>query len=231
MDFFDAIGQALYQAFIEDNRYILILRGLGNTLIIALFATIIGTIIGLCVAIIKVLTHNNRKLRIFSWICDVYITVIRGTPVAVQLLIMYGSILLFIDDSVKVAIITFGINSGAYVAEIVRAGILAVDQGQTEAGRSLGLTQGMTMRSIVLPQAFKNILPALGNEFIALLKETSIAGYIACMDLTKAANNIYTRTFNVAPLYIVAVIYLLLVMCMTFLLKRVERRLSKSDHR
>ncbi len=231
LEFFASIGDYLYEGLIEENRWQLLLQGLGNTLVIAVFATLIGVAIGLLVAIAKVAAAQNKKLGWLNFICDLYLTVIRGTPIVVQLLIMYFSIFAFITEAIPVAILTFGINSGAYVAEIIRSGILAVDRGQTEAGRSLGLTQSMTMRYIVLPQAIKNILPALGNEFIALLKETSIAGYIALMDITSAANLIRGRTYNNVPLYATAIVYLILVIGMTRVLRHFERRMAKNDQR
>lgn len=231
LEFFASIGDYLYEGLIEENRWQLLLQGLGNTVVIAVFATLIGVAIGLLVAIAKVAAAQNKKLGWLNFICDLYLTVIRGTPIVVQLLIMYFSIFAFITEAIPVAILTFGINSGAYVAEIIRSGILAVDRGQTEAGRSLGLTQSMTMRYIVLPQAIKNILPALGNEFIALLKETSIAGYIALMDITSAANLIRGRTYNNAPLYATAIVYLILVIGMTRVLRHFERRMAKNDQR
>ena len=231
LEFFASIGDYLYEGLIEENRWQLLLQGLGNTLVIAVFATLIGVAIGLLVAIAKVAAAQNKKLGWLNFICDLYLTVIRGTPIVVQLLIMYFSIFAFITEAIPVAILTFGINSGAYVAEIIRSGILAVDRGQTEAGRSLGLTQSMTMRYIVLPQAIKNILPALGNEFIALLKESSIDGYIALMDITSAANLIRGRTYNNAPLYATAIVYLILVIGMTRVLRHFERRMAKNDQR
>ena len=231
LEFFASIGDYLYEGLIEENRWQLLLQGLGNTLVIAVFATLIGVAIGLLVAIAKVAAAQNKKLGWLNFICDLYLTVIRGTPIVVQLLIMYFSIFAFITEAIPVAILTFGINSGAYVAEIIRSGILAVDRGQTEAGRSLGLTQSMTMRYIVLPQAIKNILPALGNEFIALLKETSIAGYIALMDITSAANLIRGRTYNNVPLYATAIVYLILVIGMTRVLRHFERRMANNDQR
>lgn len=229
MGFFDAVGQNLYSALIVENRYVLILSGLKNTLIITLFSAFFGILIGLVIAIIKVTYANTGKLRVLNAICGLYLTVIRGTPVMVQLIIINGTLLFF--GGLLIPIVAFSINSGAYVAEIIRAGIMSVDRGQTEAGFSLGLTYRMTMKEVVLPQALKNILPALGNEFITLLKETSIAGYVAIRDLTKAADNIFTRTFNLTPVFIAAGIYLLLVMVLTSLLSALERRLRKSDHR
>ena len=220
------------KTFITDDRWQLFLEGFINTIIIAFFAAIIGILIGIIVAVAKVYCYQSGKMKVLDKILDIYLTVIRGTPVLVQLLIMYFIIFTNIDNGIVIAIIAFGINSGAYVAEIVRSGILAVDKGQTEAGRSLGLSTWTTMQSIILPQAIKNILPALGNEFITLLKETSIVGYIAIVDLTKAAVAVQTRTYDAMfPLFSIAVVYLILVMGMTALLKKLERRLAKSDRR
>ncbi|MDD3867242.1 MAG: amino acid ABC transporter permease, partial [Eubacteriales bacterium] len=188
---------------------------------------------GLSIALIKVLEHNGKKLFFLTRFANLYLTVIRGTPVVVQLLIIYYVIFGSVNISkVLVASLAFGINSGAYVAEIIRAGILAVDRGQMEAGRSLGLTYSVAMRRIVLPQAIKNILPALFNELITLLKETAVAGYIAVADLTRSGDMIRSRTFDAfMPLLAVALIYLLIVMMLTRLMARVERRLRRSDHR
>lgn len=208
------------------------LSGLGNTLLIALFAAIIGIAIGLVIAVIKVYHAQTGRLKIANGICAVYTAVIRGTPMVVQLMIMYYLVFASAPSemAVAVAILSFGINSGAYVSEIVRGGILAVDRGQTEAGRSLGLTQGQTMKSIVLPQAIKSILPALGNEFITLLKETSVAGYIAVVDLTRAGDIVRSRTFDAFfSLISVAVVYFILVMGLSWLLRKAERRLARSD--
>ncbi len=224
------IWNNIYKALIARDNYKLILSGLQNTLIMALAATLIGIVIGVIIAVIKYFAQDNKKLWIFDKICNIYTTVIRGTPVMVQLIILSGA-LLMIKETLIIAIIGFGINSGAYVAEIIRSGIFSIDKGQTEAGRSLGLTKIQTMRYIVLPQAIKNILPALGNEFIALLKETSIAGYVAVHDLTKAGELIKNNTFNSTGLYIVALIYLIMVMGMTKLLSIFERRLAKGDKR
>lgn len=229
---FDNLPQKLYQAVIEDNRWKLYVEGLGNTLIIAVGAVILGILIGVLIAIVKV--NNNKKLKPLSFLCDVYLTVIRGTPTMVQLLIAYSIIFASLDNSysLMVAIFAFGINSGAYVAEIIRAGILAVDRGQMEAGRSLGLSNGKTMKLIILPQAVKNILPALGNELIVLVKETAIVGTIAVLDVTKAATMIQSRTFQaLVPLLLTAGIYLALVMIMTWGLRKLEARLAVSDYR
>ena len=233
--FFISLADRFYNTMIVDNRWHMLLEGLGNTLVIALFSLVIGVAVGIVVAIIKVAATLNRKsklLKAFDFICNIYITIIRGTPVVVQLLIMYFVIFVSVTNAVLIAIISFGLNSGAYVAEIMRAGILAVDRGQTEAGRSLGLSGMQTMRTIILPQAIKNILPALGNEFITLLKETSIAGYIAIQDLTKAGDRIRFSTYDpFMPLIIVALIYLVMVIGLTKLLSAAERRLRKSDSR
>lgn len=235
--FRDLPGQ-LYNALIANDRWKLYLDGLGKTLLMAFGAVIVGLLIGMLVAVVKVNRANSKKpgmlLKIGDWLCNVYLTVIRGTPAVIQLLIAVNLIFASapISASVYVAIVAFGINSGAYVAEIIRAGILAVDRGQMEAGRSLGLTNGMTMQKIILPQAVKNILPALGNEFITLIKETAVVGYVAVQDLTKAAELIQTRTYQpLVPLLLSALIYLVLVMLLTAGLKKFERRLAKSDNR
>ena len=229
------------QYFIDDHRYRYLLDGLKETLIIAVCAVIIGILIGFIVAIIRS-THdkNHSKKKGFSrfiigllnFICKVYLTIIRGTPVLVQLLISFYCIFTAPDTSKTfVAIMAFGINSGAYVAEIVRSGIMSIDNGQFEAGRSLGFNYIQTMVFIVLPQAFKNVLPALSNEFIVLLKETSVAGYIGIQDLTKGGDFIRSRTFEpLFPLIAVAIIYLIIVMILTSLVSKLERRLRNSDH-
>ncbi len=221
----------LYETFIVGERYKMIFEGLGNTAIIVVGALIIGVVLGTLTAVGKVFAEGNRKLRFVGWICNLYTTVIRGVPIVVLLLIFYF-LILKASDGVTVAIVAFGINSGAYVAEIVRSGIMAVDPGQTEAGRSLGMSQSMTMWKVVFPQALKNILPALGNELIALLKETSVAGYVAVMDLTRAGNLIRNNTYDAFnPLMLVALVYLILVIGLTALLSVLERRLRKSDKR
>ncbi|WMJ22001.1 amino acid ABC transporter permease [Paludicola sp. MB14-C6] len=225
----EGILNEIYDALFKEQRYLMILDGLKNTLIIALFATIIGVIIGTIVAIVKNASIGRKSLWIFDKICDLYITIIRGTPLMIQLLILAGAIMASVKNYILIAIVGFGLNSGAYVAEIIRAGILAVDKGQMEAGRSLGLTSAQTMKKIIMPQAIKNILPALGNEFIVLLKETSIAGYIAVQDLTNVGNVIRASSYNTAIYFIIAGIYLLLVVGMTAILKRFEMRLAKSD--
>jgi len=225
MNWFDQ----LYETFIVDDNYKLILKGFGNTLIITLGALIIGVLIGGIIAVAKYYADGNPKLRAVSWICDAYTTVIRGIPVTVLLLIFFY-IILVSAEGITVAIIAFGINSGAYMAELVRSGISAVDKGQMEAARSLGLSKWQAMRSVILPQAIKNILPAIGNECIALLKETSVAGYVAVVDLTRAANLVRNNTFDaVNPLVLLALTYLVLVIIMTKLLSVLEKKLRRSD--
>ena len=226
------LADRFMQTFINDNRWQMFLKGFGVTLYITLAAAVIGVIIGVVVAVAKVYCYQSGRMKVLNFLLDVYLTVIRGTPVLVQLLIMYFIIFTFIDSGEIIAILAFGINSGAYVAEIVRGGILAVDKGQTEAGRSLGLSPWTTMQTIVLPQAIKNILPSLGNEMITLLKETSIVGYIAITDLTKAAVNVQGRTYDAFfPLISIAILYLATVMGLTAIQKNLERRLAKSDRR
>ena len=230
MDFFTKWFARLYQTFIVADRYKTIISGLEKTLIITVGALVIGVIIGTIVAMIKVFAEVNTKLKPLDVICNVYLTVIRGTPVVVQLLISFFIIFVSAKDGTWVATLTFGINSGAYVAETIRSGILAIDSGQMEAGRSLGFSHLQTMNLIILPQAFKNILPAIGNEMIALLKETSVAGYVAVIDLTKAANQIKNTTYDqVNPILLTAIIYLAIVTVLTKLLALLERRLRKSE--
>ncbi|MDY5986604.1 amino acid ABC transporter permease [Sporofaciens sp. SGI.106] len=218
--------------FIQDNRWKYIWDGLGVTLRVTFFAVIIGIVIGFLVAIVRSTYDKTGKLRILNWVCKVYLTVIRGTPVVVQLLIIYFVIFGSVNISkVLVAVMAFGFNSGAYVAEIFRSGIMSIDNGQFEAGRSLGFNYVQTMVYIIMPQAFKNVLPALGNEFIVLLKETSVSGYIALQDLTKGGDIIRSRTYDAfMPLIAVAIIYLVMVMIFTKLVNILERRLRNSDH-
>ena len=218
------------QDFIESDRYLYLLRGLGNTLLIAALAVILGIVLGFLVAIIRSTHDKHGGLNILNFICKVYLTIWRGTPTMVQLLIMYYIILVALDNKILVAVIAFGLNSAAYVAEIVRSGIMSVDEGQFEAGRSLGLNYTQTMRLIILPQAFKNVLPALANEFITLLKETSISGYIAIPDLTKCGDIIRSQTYDAfLPLFGVAVIYLVLVMILTAGVHKLETRLRTNE--
>lgn len=229
--------------FIEGDRWKWLVEGFGNTLLITLFAGLIGVALGVIIAIIRS-THDKMGpdlkkrggigyglLAFFNGICNIYLTVIRGTPVVVQLLIMYFIIFMSSTNDIMVAVIAFGINSGAYVAEIFRSGIMSVDKGQFEAGRSLGLNYIQTMVYIVVPQMFKIVLPTLCNEFIVLLKETSVAGYVGTVDLTKAGDLIRGRTFSAfMPLIAVALIYLVVVMIFTALVRKLERRLRNSDH-
>ncbi len=218
--------------FITDHRYRYILEGLKVTLIVTFFALILGVVLGFVIAIIRSTHDKTGKMKILNFICNLYITVIRGTPVVVQLLIIYFVIFGSSDISkTVVAVMAFGINSGAYVAEIFRSGIMSIDEGQFEAGRSLGFNYRQTMIYIIMPQAFKNILPALGNEFISLLKETSVSGYIALQDLTKGGDIIRSRTYDAfMPLIAVALIYLIMVMIFSKLVNLLERRLRNSDH-
>ena len=218
--------------FIDDNRWRYITDGLKITLLVSVFAVLIGVVLGFLIAIVRTTHDKTGKLKILNAICKVYLTVIRGTPVVVQLMIIYFIIFGSVDISkVVVAIVAFGINSGAYVAEIFRSGIMSIDNGQFEAGRSLGFNYAQTMMYIVMPQAFKNVLPTLCNEFISLLKETSVSGYIALQDLTKGGDIIRSRTYDAfMPLIAVALIYLAMVMIFTKLVSLLERRLRNSDH-
>ena len=222
---------AFYLNFISDDRWHYIADGLKTTLIITFFACMMGIVLGFIVGMIRSTHDKTGNLKLLNILCKIYLTVIRGTPVVVQLLIIYfvvfGSTRI---DKVPVAIMAFGINSGAYVAEIFRSGIMSIDPGQMEAGRSLGFNYVQTMRYIIIPQAFKNVLPALANEFIVLLKETSVAGYVGLADLTKGGDIIRSRTFQAfMPLIGVAVIYLVMVMFFTWLVGILERRLRDSE--
>lgn len=229
------------RCFIEKDRWRYIVGGLGNTLQIAFVAVLMGIVIGSVVAIIRA-THDQTLermrpglgkffLRLGNAICQIYLTVIRGTPVMIQIMIMFFVVFTSARDGVPVAMLTFGINSGAYVAEIIRGGIMSVDSGQMEAGRSLGFGYVKTMTYIVLPQALKSVLPALANEFIALLKETAVACYVAVNDLTKGGEIIRSQTYSQAmPLLIVAAIYLIMVMFFSWLVGKLERRLHSSEH-
>lgn len=225
------MAERFYLNFIKDDRWKYIVDGLGVTLEITFAAVLIGIVLGFLVAIIRATYEKTGKLKILNFLCNVYLTVFRGTPVVVQLLIIY--FVVFESTAVSkvlVAILAFGINSGAYVAEIIRGGIMSIDNGQFEAGRSLGFNYIQTMRYIILPQAFKNVLPALGNEFIVLLKETSVSGYIALQDLTKGGDIIKSRTYDAfMPLIAVALIYLAMVLIFSKLMEILERRLRNSE--
>lgn len=230
-----SLAQNLYDDFISKNRYRYRLDGLGNTLVITIFALIIGVVLGVLVALTRVTyqqaEHRSVLLRILNSIGGLYLTVIRGTPMVVQLMLMYF-VILQSGTPLQIAILAFGINSGAYVAEVIRSGIQSVDRGQAEAGRSLGLGSRQTMTRIVLPQAFKNVAPAIFNEFISLLKETSVAGYVGIQDLTKGGDIIRSQTYDAfPPLLAVALIYLVIVICLTQVLHVIERRLAKSELR
>ena len=239
---FSWIWESIERNFITDDRWLQLLNGLWVTLQITFFALILGVALGFIIASIRA-THDKmlagRKcrrfadyiLKILNVICNIYITIIRGTPVVIQLMITYYIIFASSRNGLIAAVIAFGVNSGAYVSEIVRSGIMSIDKGQFEAGRSLGLNYPQTMWHIVFPQAFKNILPALGNEFIVLIKETSVAGYVALQDITYVGNLIRSRTYEAFfPLITVAMIYLIIVMILSHFLKRLERRLRNSDH-
>ena len=217
--------------FIKDNRWKYITKGLKNTLIIAIFSAILGIILGFLVAFVRVTHDRTGKIKLLNRVCKLYLTVVRGTPMMIQLLIMYYVIFKSVNvDKVLVAVLAFAVNSGAYVAEILRSGIMSVDNGQFEAGRSLGLTYKVTMMSIILPQAVKNVLPALCNEFITLLKETSICGYIGLNDLTRGGDIIRSNTFDAfMPLILVAIIYLFFVQLLTMGVAAMERSLRKNE--
>ena len=223
--------ERLHETFIVDQNYMWIVKGLGNTLLITLGALLIGIVLGGLIAVAKYYSEGNSRLKVINWICDLYTTVIRGIPVTVLLFIFFFVILVS-AEGMLVAVIAFGINSAAYMAELVRSGINAVDKGQMEAARSLGMSKWQAMRTIIFPQAIKNILPAIGNECIALLKETSVAGYVAVVDLTRGANLIRNNTFDaVNPLILTAIIYLVLVVGMTKLLSIFEKRLKRSERK
>lgn len=240
--FFSSLGEEFDFVFIQGNRYQQMIDGVLNTLKITAGALLVGIVIGIVVASIRSSYDKNKEamkrrggigygiLTVLNAICKIYLTVIRGTPVVVQLMISYFLIFKSAKNGVPIGIFAFGINSGAYVAEIFRGGIMSIDNGQFEAGRSIGFNYFQTMRYIIIPQMFKAVLPTLCNEFIALLKETSVAGYVGVMDLTKAGNVIAGRTYSYfLPLLTVAAIYLVAVMILTSLVGKLERRLRSSD--
>ena len=231
MHIFGDFINKLSETFLKDDRWKYLTDGLSTTLIVTFFAVILGMILGFLIAIVRATHDKNGKFGILNLLAKAYLTVIRGTPVVVQLLILYFIIFVTVNvDKIFVAVLAFGLNSAAYVAEIVRSGIMSIDAGQFEAGASLGLNYSKTMISIILPQAFKNILPALANECIVLLKETSVAGYIALVDLTKGGDIIRSQTYEAfLPLIAVAAIYLIMVMFLSAMVSRLERRLAKSD--
>ena len=229
---FQTFQEKFVNNFIAEERWRYIWEGLGVTLKVTFFAVLLGIVLGFLVSIVSSTYDKTGKLKVLNAICKLYLTVFRGTPVVVQLLIIYFVIFGSVDISkILVAVLAFGINSGAYVAEIFRSGIMSIDNGQFEAGRSLGFNYTQTMVHIIMPQAFKNVLPALGNEFISLLKETSVSGYIALQDLTKGGDIIRSRTYDAfMPLIAVAAIYLVMVLIFSKLVNILERRLRSSDH-
>ena len=238
----ESLKLGIYQTFILDDNYQYFIKGLGTTLTVTIFALVLGVILGVIVAVIRSAYDQQPEkkkglpLKILNGICKVYLTVIRGTPMMVQLLIMWfivwASARSTDSNMLRCAILAFGINSGAYVAEIFRSGIMSIDKGQMEAGRSVGLTYAATMRYIIIPQAFKNVLPALGNELITLLKETSVVTVIGLRDLTKGAMIIQSKTYQaMVPYLAIAAIYLVIVMFLTWVMGKLERRLRQSDLR
>lgn len=233
MNVFSQMADGLFATLVFESRWRFYATGILNTLLMSAMACVLGIVLGLVIALIKVSHANGGGFKIPNSLANLYTTVVRGTPVLVQLLIIYYVV--FEKASLKMAMpiaaLAFGLNSAAYVSEIIRAGIQSIDRGQSEAGRSLGLNQKQTMRLIILPQAVKNILPALFNEFITLLKETSVAGWISVIDVTNAGDLIRTRTWGKAPLLVSAAIYLVMVIGLTTLQQRIERRLAASDHR
>ena len=239
-EWFAEVERQFILNFVKDDRWEFLLNGLFVTLRITFFALIIGIVIGIVIAVVRSSYDKNEAsmrqglgrfiLGFFNRICKIYLTVIRGTPVVVQLMIFYFVILVSVRDGETIGIIAFGINAGAYIAEIFRSGIMSVDIGQFEAGRSLGLNYVQTMWYIIIPQAFKTILPTLANEFIVLLKETAVVGYLAVQDITKAGHIIGGRTYSwLMPLLAVALVYLVLVMFFTWLVGKLERRLRASE--
>ena len=235
MELLKSIGQSFYNAWVPEQRYLAYLSGLRMTLLISLFAVIIGIAIGIILAIIRVSSKHssNPLLSVLNAFAKVYITVIRGTPMIVQIMIIYNLIFTSPNTNpIVVGAVCCGINSGAYVSEIIRAGIESIPIGQMEAGRSLGLTYSMTMRTIILPQAIKNILPALGNEFIVLVKETSVISVIAVNDLMKMAGYVGSRTWDVIPPYVIAAaIYLIMTLGLSALMGFFERKMGKGDRK
>ena len=238
----ESLKLGLYQTFILDDNYQYFIKGLGTTLTVTIFALVLGVILGVIVAVIRSAYDQQPEkkkglpLKILNGICKVYLTVIRGTPMMVQLLIMWfivwASARSTDSNMLRCAILAFGINSGAYVAEIFRSGIMSIDKGQMEAGRSVGLTYAATMRYIIIPQAFKNVLPALGNELITLVKETSVVSFVGAADLYVAFNYIGSNSYEfMVPYLVMALIYIALVLIITLLVKILERSLKKSDRR
>ena len=238
-DWLNSLGYDIYKSFVFDDRYMMYVNGLRNTLVLTFFALLIGIALGVVVSLIRVSWDKNHDemhgpvkvvMAVLNVVSKVYLTVIRDTPVVVQLMIMYFVIFASSRNKILVGALSFGINSGAYVAEIIRGGIMSIDQGQMEAGRSLGFGYVSTMRYIILPQAFKTVLPTLANEFIVLLKETAVAGYVGLADVTYAGNIVGGNTYDyLFPLLMSALIYLVLVMFFTYLVGKLERRLRNSE--
>ena len=222
----------LNRYFVDNGATEWWLTGLKTTLLVTVIALCIGVVLGLLIALIRSTHEQTGKLKLLNIVARVYLTIIRGTPSMIQILFFYSVIFATVNlNNIVIGGIAFGINSGAYVAEIFRSGIMSVDKGQTEAGRSLGLNSAQTMRLIIIPQAFKNVLPALINEMIVLLKETASIGYIGSIDITKAATLVQSRTYDaLVPLLSAAIFYLILVMILTYFMGKLERRLRKSDH-
>lgn len=233
IDSLTAIWKTFSECFLEKSRYLMYLEGLGNTIIIALAACVLGLLIGSLLTFLRLIPKTNPFFYLLGKIADLYVTIIRGTPVVLQLLICYFVIFSFMKSflgGIPIACITFGLNSGAYTAEILRAGIQSVDPGQMEAGRSLGLSWGLTFRKIIFPQAIKHSIPTLTNEFISLVKETSVAGYVGIVDLTKTQSYVTTQTLEIfMPLLIIAAMYLVVVLLLQALQRSIERRLARSD--
>lgn len=227
----ERLKNSLYLNLISDNRYQYILTGLKNTLIITVFSMLIGLVFGLIIALIRTTHDNTKKLKVLNKICELYITVMRGTPVVVQLMILFFCVFTSRNTSgLFVAIVGFGMNSTAYIAEIFRSGLMSVDNGQMEAGRSLGFNYFETLRYIIIPQAFRIALPPLCSEFVALIKETAVAGYVAVQDLTKAGDIIRSRTYDPwTPLLVVALIYLTLTSILSYFVSKLERRMKVDE--
>lgn len=229
-NFFNNLGNSFYDSIIYDNRYKYILEGLSHTILIAFFAVIIGIILGVIIALIRHNYDTNNKMKICNKIATLYVNIIRGTPVLLQLMIIYYVIFKSVNiNIIIVGILAFGLNSAAYVSEIIRSGLISIDKGQMEAGLALGLSYNKVMMNIILPQAIKNILPALGNEFITMLKETSAGAYIGILELTKASDIIASRTYDYFfPLLITALIYLIMTLGLSKIVNIMERSLSNA---
>lgn len=223
------------EIFLQQNGYVKVVQGLQNTLLIAITGLIIGIVIGTLIATVRVLPKYKRLPKVLNAICSVYVSLFRGTPMVVQLLVFYYVLLPIIGvhiTGVQVAMVVFGLNSGAYISEIMRSGIQSVDSGQLEAGRAVGLSFSVTMVKIVIPQAVKNILPTLGNEFISLIKETSVVSFVGAADLYVAFSYIGSNSYEfMVPYLVMAMIYIVLVLIISLLIKLLERSLNRSDRR